>query len=59
MPSRLGHGLYKKNDHMKIFFVVYSTTIVGVQKKNIMVISYQHFVDSHMTRSDCNGDNPC
>ena len=24
MPSRLGYGLYKKNDRLKIFIVVYS-----------------------------------
>ena len=27
MPSRLGHGLYKKNDVWKIFFVVYTCSI--------------------------------
>ena len=27
--------------------------LLGVQK------NYQHFVDSHVTRSDCNRDNPC
>ena len=41
MPSRLGYGLYKKKNRLKIFFVVYSITkLTSLNPDNILSIFY-------------------